>query len=100
MTLEELAVQMKEIEDRSIRNEGRIKKLEAGNDALQTLATKVAVMEVQLQQIRQSIDTLTQKVELMEAKPGKKWDSIVDKIAWALIAAALGFILAHIGIAA
>ena len=99
MTLEELAVQMKEIEDRTIRNEGRYKKLEAGNDALQTLATKVAVMEVQLQQIRQSIDTLTQKVELMEAKPGKKWDSIADKIAGALIAAARGFILAQVGIA-
>ena len=100
MTTEELAVKMQEIEGRSIRNEGRIKKLEAGNDALQTLATKVAVMEVQLTQIKQSIETLTQKVERMEAKPAKRWDSIIDKLAWALSAAALGFILAQVGIAA
>lgn len=98
MTLEDLAVKMQEIDDRSHRNEGRIKKLEEGNNALQTLATKVAVMEWQLTQIKDSIEALTKKLESLEAKPGKRWESIVDKIVWAVIAAALGFILAHVGI--
>ena len=98
MTLEDLAVKTQENTDRSLRNEGRIKKLEEGNNALQTLATKVAVMEWQLTQINDSIEALTKKIESLEAKPGKRWESIGDKIVWAVIAAALGFILAQVGI--
>lgn len=100
MTLEDLAVKTQENADRSLRNEGRIKKLEEGNNALQTLATNFAVMDFQLKLINVNIEDLTKKIESLEAKPGKRWESIVDKIVWAVIAAALGFILAHVGISA
>lgn len=97
MTLEELAVKVQAVDDRSQRNEGRIKKLEAGNDALQALTTRVAVMEMQLKQILDSIATLSKKIEQLETKPAKRWESIADKILWAVVAAVLGFVLAHLG---
>lgn len=103
MNMEDLAVKLQQVEDRSLRNEGRIKKLENERGDMQTFVTKVAVLETQLTQIGDrigdSIKDLTEKVERLEAKPAKRWDSIVDKFLWALIAAALGYILAQLGIA-
>ena len=98
MTLEELAVKVQVVDDRSLRNEGRIKKLEAYNDALQALTTRVAVMEMQLKQILDNIALLSKKIEQLETKPAKRLESIADKILWALVAAVLGFVLAHLGI--
>ena len=43
MDMEQLAVKLQETTDRSTRNEGRIKKLEAENDVLHELATSVYV---------------------------------------------------------
>lgn len=65
-----------------------------------TLTTRVAVMETQLKQILDSIATLSKKIEQLETKPAKRWESIADKILWAVIAAVLGFVLAHLGISA
>jgi hypothetical protein len=81
-----------------MRNEGRIEKLESEHGTLQTLVTQFALLEQQLDNISNSVRALNEKVERLESKPGKRWDSIIDKLAWALIAAALGFILAQLGI--
>ena len=44
MENEQLAIKLQETTDRSVRNEGRIKKLEQEHATLQQLATSVAVM--------------------------------------------------------
>ena len=44
MDNEMIAVKLQEVADRSIRNEGRIKKLENEHEVLHELATSVAVM--------------------------------------------------------
>ena len=49
--------------------------------------------------IEQNVEKLDGKVEALEKKPAKRWESIADKVLWAIIAAALGFILARIGLA-
>lgn len=98
MTVEELALKQQATDDRTIRNEGRIKKLEAENDVLHQLATSVAVMAEQLKTMNASVDSLTDKVDDMEKKPGKRWDSIVDKVVWAVLAAIIAFMLGRIGL--
>lgn len=98
MNIEELAIKQQITEDRSLRNEGRIKKLETENGVLHQLATSVAVMAEQLKTMNCSVTTLTNEVEELKEKPGKRWDGLVDKIVWAVAAAALGFILAQIGL--
>ena len=37
-------------------------------------------------------------VKSLNAKPGKRWDSIVDKVIWAVLAAVIAFILGRIGL--
>ncbi len=98
MNMEDIALKLQETTDRSIRNEGRIKKLEDENGVLHQLATSVAVMAEQLKNMNQSVSALTNEVEEMKEKPGKRWEGLVDKIIWAVAAALLGFVLAQIGL--
>lgn len=98
MNLEELALKHQATEDRSIRNEGRIKKLEAESKTLHDLATSVAVMAEQLKRMNTNVSTLTSEMEHIKEKPAKRWDDLVDKIIWAVAAALIGFILAKFGL--
>ena len=98
MNVEELAIKLQETTDRSTRNEGRIKKLESESAVLHQLATSVAVMAEQMKTMNTSVLTLTTEVEELRDKPGKRWDNLVDKIIWAIVAALLGYVLAQIGL--
>ena len=98
MTLEEVAIKLQETTDRSLRNEGRIKKLESENDVLHNLATSVAVMAEQLKTMNSSVATLTSEVEEIKEKPAKRWDTLVEKVVWAVAAAVISFLLARMGL--
>jgi len=98
MDNEQLALRLQETTDRSLRNEGRIKKLETENIVLHELAKSVAVMAEQLKTMNGSVNTLTAKVEEIEAKPAKKWDGLVDKVILTIAAALVGFLLAQLGL--
>ena len=95
----ELALRLQETTDRSVRNEGRIKKLEGEHEALHQLATSVAVMAQKMETMTTSVNTLTGKVEELEGKPGKRWEAIVDKALWAVVGGVIAFLLAQVGIA-
>ena len=98
MTIEELALKHQETADRSLRNEGRIKKLEDESGVLHQLATSVAVMAEQMKNMNASVSTLTSEVEELKEKPGKRWDALIDKIIWGVAGAILAYLLAQIGI--
>ena len=98
METEQLALKLQETTDRSLRNEGRIKKLEGENAALHQLATSVAVMAEQMKTMNASVSTLTSDVEELKGKPGKRWEDIVSKVIWAVLAAGIAFLLAKIGL--
>jgi hypothetical protein len=98
MELENVALKLQETTDRSIRNEGRIKKLEGENAVLHKLATSVAVMAEQLKTMNASVSTLANDVEELKGKPGKRWEDIVSKVIWAVVAALVAFLLGKFGL--
>ena len=98
MNIEDLALEHQKTADRSIRNEGRIKKLEEESGVLHQLATSVAVMAEQLKTMNSSVSTMKNELEELKEKPAKKWEGLVDKIVWAIAAALIGFALAQIGL--
>lgn len=97
MNIEEVALKLQETTDRSLRNEGRIKKLEGEHQVLQKLATSVAVMAEQIKAMNGSVVTLTAKVDKLEEKPAKRWDNLVGQIITLIVAGVVGFFLARIG---
>lgn len=98
--MEEISIvtQLQEVKDRSLRNEGRIKKLESENNVLHQLATSVAVMAEQLKTMNTKVGTLTEKVETIEERPAKRWDAVVTTCISILVGALLGFALSRIGL--
>lgn len=97
MDNEQLAVKLQEVADRSLRNEGRIKKLEGEHETLQKLATSVAVMAEQLKQVNDNVRSLDHKVDEIEGRPAKRWEAIVAAALTAVIAALIGFAMGKIG---
>lgn len=98
MNIEELAIKQQKTDDRSLRNEGRIEKLEEESSVLHKLATSVAVMAEQLKSINTSMETVKTEVEEIKEKPGKRWDNLVDKILWAIAGALLAYALSQVGL--
>ena len=98
MENEHLALKLQENTDRTARNEARIKKLEGEYRVIYDLATSVAVMAEQLKIMSVNVNSLTEKVDDLEGRPGERWDSIVDKIWLTIVAAIIGFALAQIGL--
>ena len=105
MTQEEIAVKLKETEDRSRSNERRIEGLERDQRALNQLATSGAVMAQEQQAIRrdvaksgEDIKAVRKSIEMLQAAPGKRWEKVVEKIILVAVGAVVAWLLARMGI--
>lgn len=52
----------------------------------------------QYDNIMEKLDRLISWQEAEQAKPKKRWEAIVDKSVWAVLAAVIAFVLARIGL--
>lgn len=98
MDCQELALQLQKTDDRSVRNEGRIKKLEEEQSVLHQLATSVALLAQKMESMNGSVDTLTKKVDALEAEPAKKWRFVVEKSIYFAVGAVIAYVLSQVGL--
>lgn len=70
----------------------RLSQLEKDRDAAADTARAVAVITERLNTVIDKIDVLTTKVDVIEAKPGKRWDSIITAIISAIIGIIIGWV--------
>lgn len=87
-----------EVEARSKSNTKRLDKLEESTEAINRLATSMEVMAEKQDRVADTVDRLDGKVANLESKPGKRWDSMVDKAIWALLGAMIVYILGQVGL--
>lgn len=91
------------------RLEGRIKALEAWREDSKDFHAKFydwqreqiardARLDEKLSGMDANIKKVLAKQESCELKPAKRWDAIVDKAIWAVLAAVIAFVLARIGL--
>lgn len=92
------AVKLAEVDQRARSNTRRIEKLEEVQDEIRSLATSTAVMAQRLGEVENHVDEIKVSVKTLEAKPGKRWDNIVDKLIWFAVGVILALALAQIGI--
>lgn len=92
MDLQDFAVHLQKVDDRSLRNEGRIKKLEGEHEILHKLATAVEVMAERMKTMNDNVDDLAKKVDEIESKPGQLWDKLISGV----IGAAAGAFIAWV----
>lgn len=86
------------VEERAKSNSHRLDDLEDTAKAINRLATSMEVMTQRQGQVAESVEKLDEKVTKLEEKPGKRWEGLVDKVIWTVIAAILGFFLGKLGL--
>lgn len=65
---------------------------------LESSHTNVALIEERMSQIKADTEEIKEAVQEMKDKPAKRWDGIVEKAIWAVVAAVIAFLLARIGL--
>lgn len=92
------AVKLAEVDQRARSNTRRIEKLEEVQDEIRSLATSTAVMAQRLGEVEKHVDGINASVKTLEAKPGKRWESIVEKLIWLVVGGVIAAALAQAGI--
>ena len=87
-----------DVENRSKSNTRRLDKLEENTEAISKLATSLEVMAIQQEGMSKTLDRLDAKVEHIESKPAKRWETITEKVILMIVAALVGAALAHFGL--
>jgi phage-related tail protein len=94
-----------EAEHRAKSNTRRVEKLELQTEAIQSLATSVEVMVKEqghqteaIERIEKNVEKLDGKVEILEHKPAKRWESIVEKVILTVVGAVVGYLLVKVGL--
>ena len=62
------------------------------------LTTSVASLAKSVEQMAKAQEKQGKRLEALEQKPAKKWESFVDKVVWAVAAALITFALSRLGI--
>ena len=86
------------MEQRSKSNSHRLDDLERQTEAVNNLATSVAVMAERVQNTGEKVDGLCTDVKELKAEPGKRWKGVVEKAIYIVVAAVVGYILAGLGL--
>lgn len=86
-----------EVESRSKSNTKRIDTLERSTEAINRLATSMAVMAEKQEEVADTVGKLDKKVTVLEARPAKRWEKVIEAALVALVGAVIGFIAAKFG---
>ena len=81
-----------EVESKAARNEGRIRKLESEHEALNKLATSVAVMAERQDTMNHNVEALSEKVDSIESKPAERWEKLISAVVGALAGAFIAWL--------
>lgn len=94
----EIYATLSALEQRSKSNSHRLDALERQTEAVNHLATSVAVMAEKVESTGEKVDGLCVDVQEIKQKPGKRWEAIVTTVLTALVSAVVGYFLARIGL--
>lgn len=87
-----------EADQRSKSNTHRLDKLEEQWEVLNKLAVSVEKMGINLATMDKTIQRLDAKVEEQEAKPGKRWEALVEKVVFLFVGAVAAYVFSRIGL--
>lgn len=87
-----------EVEQRSKSNTKRLDEVEERQNNLDKLVTSVEVLATKQETVETDVKEIKSDVKSLAEKPGKRWESIVDKAVWAVLAAVIAFLLGRVGL--
>lgn len=88
--MEDMAVKVAEVEQRSKSNTHRLDKIEERQDNLDRLVSSVAALANEQEHIKDDVTEIKTDVKSLTEKPAKRWDAVVG----AIITGVVGFVIA------
>lgn len=86
------------VEQRCKSNTHRLDEMKEQQEALNKLATSVALMTQEQKDIKEDILEVKKDVKSLTSLPAKRWNDIVEKIVWLVIGGAVAAMLVQAGI--
>ena len=86
------------VEQRCKSNGHRIDKVEEQQEALNKLATSVALMTQEQKDIKEDILEVKKDVKSLTSLPAKRWNDVVEKLVWLVLGGAVTALLVQAGI--
>ena len=87
-----------EVEQRSKSNAKRLDDIEKRQDNLDNLVSSVAIIAKEQDHIKSDVTEIKTDVKALTEKPAKRWDEMVDKSLWAVVAAVIAYYLGGLGL--
>lgn len=94
----ELEVKIQKLFDADRMTQARLNKLAAVAEDIQELNLSVAKLADNMQQMLSAQREQNERLKILESKPAKRWESVVDKILMLIVGALIGFVLLRLGI--
>ena len=98
MTHEQVVENLSRVDSRCKSNTHRLDEMEKRQDNLEELVGSVKVLAVRQESVENDVREIKADVKTLSNKPAQRWDSIVDKLIYALLAALMTYLLARMGI--
>ena len=98
MTPEEMAVRIQQVDDRSKSNMHRLDDVEKKQEASDQVIASIARLDQRQKDMDTDVKEIKADVKLLTNKPGKRWESVVEKALLTVIAALVAYALTQIGI--
>lgn len=76
----------------------RLKRMESQQENINELVSTVATLANEIGHVKGDVEEIKGNVQSLLDQPGKRWNAIVDKLIWAVLAALVGFGLAQMGL--
>lgn len=86
------------VEERSRSNSRRLEIVEKRQEEIGELVTSMATMAQRQETMERDVGEIKVKIDAIAAKPGKRWDAIVDKVLLGIVAALVAYALAQLGL--
>ncbi len=86
-----------EVEDRAKSNTRRLEEVERRQNRHEELIGAVNMLAHRQEVVESDVKEIKKDVKEINAKPGKRWDTIVDKVLLTVVSAILLFIMAKLG---
>lgn len=94
MNENEIIKAITECEQRAKTNSRRLDDVEKHVDGMNDLIGTLHDLAMEVKYMRQDIDKLNSKVEVIENKPAKRWETIVTTALTVIVSAVIGFFIA------
>ena len=88
----------KRMEDEHKRQNKRITDLEERVEDIGDLTASVASLAKSVEQMATAQEKQGKRLEALEQKPAKRWETLVDKILWGVVGALLTYALTQLGL--